>query len=65
MVYCGLVVGRPWLESQFGLFMDIRGPSPYEWGLAASTAVAGALIGMIPAYRVYRYSLADGMVIRV
>jgi len=29
------------------------------------TAVAGAVIGMIPAYRIYRYSLADGMVIRI
>jgi len=26
---------------------------------------AGVLIGFIPAYRIYRYSLADGMTIRI
>ena len=27
--------------------------------------LAGVLIGLIPAYRCYRYSLADGMTIRI
>jgi hypothetical protein len=29
------------------------------------TAVVGTLIGTIPAYRIYRFSLADGMLIRI
>ena len=28
-------------------------------------AVSGVLIGLIPAYRIYRLSLADGMTIRI
>jgi putative ABC transport system permease protein len=31
----------------------------------ALVGVAGVLIGLIPAYRIYRYSLADGMTIRI
>jgi putative ABC transport system permease protein len=64
-VYIGLLAGKSWLESRLGLFIAIGWPSAYEVGLLALTAVAGALIGMIPAYRIYRYSLADGMVIRI
>jgi hypothetical protein len=31
----------------------------------AMVAAAGVLIGLIPAYRIYRYSLADGMTARI
>jgi len=64
-VYAGLLAGRPWLEARLGLFIEVGWPSLYECGLMTLTAVAGAVIGMIPAYRIYRYSLADGMVIRI
>jgi putative ABC transport system permease protein len=64
-VYVGLLAGKPWLEARFGLFIDMDWPSVYEWGLLAVTAAAGVLVGMIPAYRIYRFSLADGMVIRI
>jgi hypothetical protein len=52
-------------DARLGLFIEVGSPSLYEYGLMTLTAVAGAVIGMIPAYRIYRYSLADGMVIRI
>jgi len=64
-LYLGLAVGRPWLESRLGLFIPIGLPSTHEIGLMALVAIAGALIGLVPAYRIYRYSLADGMTIRI
>jgi len=64
-VTLGLWAGRPWLESHFGLFVDIGWPSAYECALMIAMALAGACIGLLPAYRIYRYSLADGMMIRV
>jgi putative ABC transport system permease protein len=64
-VYVVLLAGGTWLEARLGLFIDIGWPSAYEWGLLVVTAAAGTLIGMIPAYRIYRHSLADGMVIRI
>jgi putative ABC transport system permease protein len=64
-IYSGLLVGKPWLEATLGLFIDIGWPSAYECGLLIVTAVVGTLIGTIPAYRIYRFSLADGMLIRI
>ncbi|HYT96869.1 MAG TPA: ABC transporter permease [Casimicrobiaceae bacterium] len=60
-----LYAGEPWLESRLGLFIEVGMPSPRELGLIIAIGIAGALIGLIPAYRIYRYSLADGMMIRV
>ena len=64
-IYFGLLLGKPWLEATLGLFIDIGWPSAYECGLLIVTAVVGTLIGTIPAYRIYRFSLADGMLIRI
>jgi putative ABC transport system permease protein len=64
-LYLGLVIGHPWLESRLGLFVAIDWPSAHELSLMALVAGAGALIGLVPAYRIYRYSLADGMTIRI
>ena len=64
-LYLGLLAGRPWLESRLGLFIVIGWPSAYEFALMIVVAAAGVLIGVIPAYRIYRYSLADGMTVRI
>jgi len=65
VLYLGLVVGRPALESRLGLHIGVGWLSSYELGLILMVAAAGALIGLVPAYRIYRYSLADGMTIRM
>jgi len=65
VLYFGLLAGQPWLESRFGLHIGVGWPSTYELGLIASVMLAGVLIGLVPAYRIYRYSLADGMMIRI
>jgi putative ABC transport system permease protein len=64
-VTIGLWLGRPWLESRLGLFIDVGWPSSYAWLLMVMMALAGTCVGLIPAYRIYRYSLADGMIIRI
>ena len=64
-LYVGLLAGQPWLESRLGLFIAVSWPSAYELGLILLVGLAGVLIGLIPAYRCYRYSLADGMTIRI
>jgi putative ABC transport system permease protein len=60
-----LAAGRPWLESRLGLFLELGWPSAHEWTLILLVAVAGVAIGLLPAWRIYRYSLADGMTIRI
>jgi putative ABC transport system permease protein len=64
-LYLGLDAGQPWLEQRLGLFVALRWPSVTEFGLMMLVAVSGVLIGLIPAYRIYRLSLADGMTIRI
>jgi putative ABC transport system permease protein len=47
------------------LFIAAGLPSAYECGLIVLVGIAGLLIGLIPAHRIYRYSLADGMTLRL
>ena len=64
-LYAALLAGGPWLESRFGLFIAVSWPSTYELGLVCTVAAAGLLAGLVPAYRSYRYSVADGMTVRL
>jgi putative ABC transport system permease protein len=65
LLYAGLMIGQPILESRFGLFIGIGMISTHELHILGLVIAAGFLIGVIPAYRAYRYSLADGMTIRL
>jgi putative ABC transport system permease protein len=65
MVYGLLVLIHPWLESMFGLYFVITWPTVTELTLLAIIAVCGFVVGLVPSIRIYRYSLADGMTIRV
>ena len=65
LLYLLLLLGRPIIESQFGLFIAIGGLSTYEWYLLMAVIAAGFLVGSLPGYRAYRFSLADGLSLRV
>ena len=63
-LYAGLIAGRTWLEARLGLYIAVSWPRADEWVLIAVVATAGMSIGLIPAWRSYRCSLADGMIVR-
>jgi putative ABC transport system permease protein len=65
LLYLSLVLGRPIIESRFGIFVPIGGPTSDEWLLLGAVITAGLLVGSIPGYRAYRLSLADGLSVRV
>ncbi len=65
MVYGLMLLLQPWLESAQGLYVTIAWPSPTELLLLALIALCGFIVGLIPGIRIYRYSLADGMTVRV
>ncbi len=65
MLYSALLGAKPYLESRLGLLLGLGLPSAHEFALIMLVTGAGVLIGFIPAYRIYRYSLADGMTIRI
>jgi putative ABC transport system permease protein len=60
-----LLVAQPWLQSDFGWFLEPAWPSRSEAGLMLIIVLAAMAAGIIPAYRIYRFSLADGMTIRI
>jgi putative ABC transport system permease protein len=64
-LYVGLLAGQPWLESRLGLLIEVGWLSAHELVLILLVGAAGVAIGLVPAYRIYRYSLADGMTIRI
>ena len=65
LLYVLLIACQPLFLSRFGIHIAISGLSPYELTLMAFIGLAGIVIGIIPGYRTYRYSLADGMTIRL
>ncbi len=65
LTYALLMVGRPLLEARFGIFVPIRGLTPYDMGILAAIVGAGVLMGLGPAWRAYRTTLSDGLTIRV
>ena len=65
LLYLGLVIAQPLVDSAFGLWLPIGPPSARELGVLAGVIVAAAMASLLPALRAYRLSLADGMMVRI
>jgi putative ABC transport system permease protein len=59
-----LLLGRDWIAREFGLFPGLDLFSVETVYLLLLVAVIGCLVGLIPALRIYRYSLIDGMTVK-
>ena len=64
LLYIGLFIGQPLIDSAFGLFLPIEPPTSRELWVLLGVVAAGAIVSMVPALRAYRMSLADGMMVR-
>jgi putative ABC transport system permease protein len=60
-----LLLAIPLLETRFGLFLNFSFPSSIEVAILIAVIALGALVGLVPAWRVYRNSLSDGLAVRV
>jgi putative ABC transport system permease protein len=65
LLYGATALAGPWLEAQYGLLVGLGWPAATEWALLGAVLAASLLASLVPAWRAYRYSLADGMTIRV
>ncbi len=65
LLYLLLAFSAPLLQAHYGLQLGLGLPSRHEWQLLGLVLGAGLVVGSIPAWRAYRYSLADGMSIRL
>jgi putative ABC transport system permease protein len=64
LLYAGLAVAQPYIETNYGIYLPIEPPSASELMTLGAIAIAGCLAGLLPALRAYRLSLADGMTVR-
>ncbi len=65
LVECILILGRDWIARQFGLYPGLDLFSAQTGYIILAVTLFGCLVGLIPALRIYRYSLADGMTVRI
>jgi putative ABC transport system permease protein len=65
-----LLYGLQWslagvIQSQTGLILSTTWPSVSEWWRIALVIIAGFMLSLIPAWRAYRQSLADGLTVKI
>jgi putative ABC transport system permease protein len=64
LTYALLAAGRS-LLSRYGIFVPVTGLSHTEWSMLAGIVAAALAMGLWPAWRAYRNTLADGLTIRI
>lgn len=53
------------IQHYFGVILSIHWPSNAEWWRIAIVVVAGFVLSLLPAWRAYRQSLADGLTVKL
>ncbi|OOG21797.1 peptide ABC transporter permease [Thioalkalivibrio denitrificans] len=61
MLYLSLHLVQPVVQSRFGIRLAVTAPGWHELALLSLFLAAALLVSLIPAYRAYRNSLADGL----
>jgi putative ABC transport system permease protein len=51
----------PWVQRQLGITLHAGAPTAAQWGLFFAVLAAGMLASLVPGWRAYRLSLADGL----
>ncbi|MEO0944180.1 MAG: ABC transporter permease [Pseudomonadota bacterium] len=64
LLYFGLAIAQPVIDRRFGLWLPLEPLSLVEYVLLSCVILAGAIVSLLPAWRAYRLSLADGMNVR-
>lgn len=65
LLYGLLLIIRPIVANYYGIYVTAGGLTPHELLLLGAVLLAGLLAGILPSYRAYKLSLADGLSIRV
>jgi putative ABC transport system permease protein len=56
-----IVAAGPWIQARFGIALKLSAPTAAQWRVLASVVAAGLLASLVPGWRAYRLSLADGL----
>lgn len=61
LLVAGILAFAPLAQAQFGVILSLRPPAGNEWGLLASILATGLIASLVPGWRAWRMSLADGL----
>ena len=64
VTYGALALLQPLIDKHYGLYLEIGPPDAADLAALAAILAGGVLAGLLPAWRAYRLSLADGMTVR-
>ncbi|MEM1262117.1 MAG: ABC transporter permease [Pseudomonadota bacterium] len=64
VIHGAMWFARPFILERFGLYLAGGGPGWFDTTVVIVVAAAAAILGALPAWRAYRYSLADGLTVR-
>jgi putative ABC transport system permease protein len=56
-----VALAGPWVQSRFGVALQAGAPTPGQWAMLAGVLFAGMTASLLPGWRAYRLSLADGL----
>ncbi len=56
-----VLLAAPWVQRQLGITLQAGAPTAAQWALFAAVLGAGMLASLVPGWRAYRLSLADGL----
>jgi putative ABC transport system permease protein len=61
LVLGGFALAQGMIEANTGVHIAVQPPGPLEWAYIGVVLASGVLVGLVPAWRAYRSSLADGL----
>ena len=56
-----IVAAGPWLQLHYGIGLTLAAPGATQWALLGAVLAAGFGASLVPGWRAYRLSLADGL----
>lgn len=56
-----IALAGPWVQSHYGITLNLSAPSSSQWQMLAAVLGAGVAASLVPGLRAYRLSLADGL----
>ena len=65
LVFGVIAVAGPWLEGMYNVSIGTPLPGLFDLYVLGGVTLAATIIGLVPAWRAYRNSLADGLSVRL
>lgn len=64
LVYLALAIAAGPVEARYGFALSMSALSRSEWTFLGLVVLAGTVVGLVPAWKAYRSSLADGLSVK-